>query len=76
MSMHPDPHEELAAAIAAEHAAWNQVKDKLPGSPAYEEALWASWQTAVQRCREARQAVDAAAGCAHLTEAKERTREE
>jgi hypothetical protein len=60
--MHLDPHEELAAAIAAERAAWSRVKDNLPGTPAYNAALWASWQQSVQRCRDARQAVDGAAG--------------
>jgi hypothetical protein len=59
------PHEELAAAIAAERAAWHKVKDKLPGSPGHVEAQWLTWQAAVQRCRAARQALDAAGGWSH-----------
>jgi hypothetical protein len=74
--MHPAPHEELAAAIAAERAAWSRVKDNLPGTPEYNEALWASWQESVQRCRDARQAVDGAAGAVHLLDRRERKREE
>lgn len=60
-SMHPDPHEELTAAIAAERAAWNRVKDRLPGTPGFDPVQWNGWQVAVQRCRAARQAVDDAA---------------
>jgi hypothetical protein len=37
--MHPDPHEELAAAIATERAAWQRVKDKMPGTPNHDTAL-------------------------------------
>lgn len=64
--MHPDPHAELTAAIAAERAAWSRVKDKLPGTPGFDAVQWNQWQQAVQRCRAARQAVDSAAG-AHPT---------
>jgi hypothetical protein len=71
--MLPDPHEELAAAIAAERAAWNRVKDKMPGTPEYNEPMWAAWQQAVQRCRVARQALDAAAGDAPPAGEPERT---
>ena len=60
--MHPDLRDELAAAIAAERAAWEKVKDSLPGSPHHVEAQWLAWQAAVQRCRKARQALDAAGG--------------
>jgi hypothetical protein len=59
--VHPDPHDELAAAIAAERAAWSHIKDKLPGAPGFDALLWATWQKAVQRCRAARQAVDGGA---------------
>ena len=60
--MQRDLQEELAAAIAAERAAWEKVKGRLPGSPQYVEARWVTWQEAVQRCRAARQALDAAPG--------------
>jgi hypothetical protein len=63
--MHRDLHDELAAAIGAERAAWEKVKDKLPGSPQHVEAQWIAWQAAVQRCRAARQALDAVAGSTH-----------
>ena len=63
--MHPDPHEELTAAIAAERAAWARVQGRLPGTTDFDAALWQQWQHAVQRCRAARQAVDAAAGLHH-----------
>jgi hypothetical protein len=33
-----DPHDELAAAIAAERAGWEKVKENLPGSPHHVEA--------------------------------------
>ncbi|MBK6007066.1 hypothetical protein JJB11_13270 [Ramlibacter ginsenosidimutans] len=51
------PHEELAAAIAAERAAWARVKDKLPGSPGYEPALWEQWRETVSRCHAVRAAL-------------------
>lgn len=60
--MHEDLNEELSASIAAERAAWEKVKDRRPGSPQYVEAHWIAWQAAVQRCRAARQAPDAASG--------------
>jgi hypothetical protein len=63
-SMHADLRDELAAAIAAERATWEKVKDNLPGSPQHVEAQWLAWQAAVQRCRKARQALDAAGGWA------------
>jgi hypothetical protein len=56
VNMH-SPHEELTAAIAAERAAWAKVKDKLPGSPGYDPALWENWRTAVSRCHAARAAM-------------------
>jgi hypothetical protein len=63
--MQQDFHDELAAAIAAERAAWQMVKDKLPGSPGHVKARWLAWQAAVQRCRVARQTLDAASGRTH-----------
>jgi hypothetical protein len=70
--MQTDPHEELSAAIAAERAAWSRVKDQLPGTPDYNEALWHAWQGTVQRCRDARQAVDGAARTGQLSEGQRR----
>lgn len=58
--MAKDLHAQLAAAIAAERAAWHQVKDKLPGTPAYDDAAWQAWRAAVQRCRDLRKAIDEA----------------
>lgn len=51
------PHEELAAAIAAERDAWARVKDHLPGSPGYEPALWDHWRETVSRCHAMRAAL-------------------
>jgi hypothetical protein len=48
------PQEELAAAIAAERDAWARVKDKLPGSPGYDAALWEHWRETVSRCHAVR----------------------
>ena len=53
--------EELAAAIAAERDAWQAVKDRLPETVSHKEAEWQTWLAAVQRCREARTALDRAA---------------
>jgi hypothetical protein len=53
----PSTQEELAAAIAAERAAWARVKDKLPGSPGYDPALWEHWRTAVSHCHAMRAAI-------------------
>jgi hypothetical protein len=36
-----------AEAIAAENAAWVAVKDRLPGSADFDQALWLRWQEAV-----------------------------
>jgi len=55
------PQEELAAAIAAERAAWARVKDKLPGSPGYDAALWDHWRETVSRCHAARASLRTAA---------------
>ncbi|MFI4926335.1 MAG: hypothetical protein ACHP7E_01445 [Burkholderiales bacterium] len=66
------PHEELAAAIAAERAAWARVKDNLPGSPGYEPALWEHWRETVRHCHAMRVALrmasaraDDGASCVH-----------
>ncbi|GAB3666862.1 hypothetical protein [Ramlibacter alkalitolerans] len=74
--MQPDPHEELTAAIAAERAAWSRVKDSLPGTPGHDGSLWAAWQASVQRCRDARQAVDGAAGVLQGLDGNGRKRDE
>ena len=59
--MQRDLQQELAAAIAAERSAWSAVKDRLPGSPSHDASLWHAWRATVQRCSEARKALDAAA---------------
>jgi len=35
-------------AIEREHAAWNAVKDHLPGTLGHEPILWATWLAAAQ----------------------------
>ena len=57
--MQHSAQDELAAAIAAERAAWAKVKDKLPGSPGYDAALWEAWRVAANRCHAARAALRA-----------------
>jgi hypothetical protein len=59
--MHPDLNDELAAAIGAERAAWNAVKDRLPGTALHDAVLWDRWRLAVERCRSARKALASAA---------------
>jgi hypothetical protein len=69
--MREDLQEELAAAIAAERAAWEKVKDGLSGSPQHVEAHWTTWQAAVERCRSARKPLDAAAASSQWGSASE-----
>ena len=38
---------DYAAAVAQERAAWNAVKDRLPGTPSHNEQLWRRWREAV-----------------------------
>jgi hypothetical protein len=54
--------EKYAAAIAAERAAWNAVRDKLPGTPAYSSELWKTWREAAVRSDTVRREVIAALG--------------
>jgi ferritin-like protein len=55
--MRSDPHEDLAAAIEAERAAWRGVKDHLPGTPGHDPQLWDTWRAAMRRCEEARRRI-------------------
>lgn len=47
--MRSNPYEEYAAAMAAEKAAWEAVKDRLPGTPRYDLALWENWRQSIAR---------------------------
>ena len=46
-----------ADAILAEKSAWEAVRDKLPGSDAYDPQLWSHWQACVARTTAARSAL-------------------
>jgi hypothetical protein len=58
--MQHSAQDELTAAMAAERAAWEQVKDKLPGSRGFDAALWEHWRATVGRCQALRAAMRAA----------------
>jgi hypothetical protein len=34
-------------ALKAERAAWDQVRESLPGSPAFDSSKWSAWQAAI-----------------------------
>lgn len=40
--------DQYARAVSAERAAWEAVRQRLPGSPAFSPALWAVWRAAVE----------------------------
>jgi hypothetical protein len=56
MPVHHEIHQadELAIAVEAESSAWRAVKNRLPGAPQFDPALWGRWLAAVQRCRSLR----------------------
>jgi CelD/BcsL family acetyltransferase involved in cellulose biosynthesis len=54
--------EEYAQAMAAERAAWEAVRDKLPGTPTYSPELWKKWREAATRSDTVRREVIAALG--------------
>lgn len=35
-------------ALKAERAAWDLVKESLPGSPAFDSSKWSAWQAAIK----------------------------
>jgi len=45
------------ASLVTEREAWEKVKDKLPGSPKYDEGLWDKWRAAVKASDDARKAM-------------------
>ena len=53
-------YEAYAHAKAAEKAAWEAVKDRLPGTPDYSDELWQAWRESSRRNDEARRALVAA----------------
>jgi hypothetical protein len=52
--MRPSPYENYANAMAAERAAWEAVRDRLPGSDHYSHELWSTWRAAMQIAEVAR----------------------
>jgi hypothetical protein len=52
--LRPSPYENYANAMAAERAAWEAVKDRLPGSDGYSPELWRTWRAAMQIAEVAR----------------------
>lgn len=56
-----NPYEEYAAAMAAEKAAWDAVKDCLPGVSGFRPELWEAWRASVHRADAARRAMMQAA---------------
>ena len=57
-----DPLGAYAAAVAKERAAWEAVRNTLPGSPGFDHELWRRWRCAVEESDEA--AADAKAAVA------------
>jgi uncharacterized protein YodC (DUF2158 family) len=53
----PNAYEAFAAACALERAAWELVKDRLPGTPGFEEGPWLEWRAAVRLSDNARRAL-------------------
>jgi len=53
MQMDPSPMEEYARALAQEKAAWEAVRNRLPGSADYSQDLWMRWRTAVDAADQA-----------------------
>lgn len=44
---YPSVHDIYREAVTAERAAWDAVRDKLPGSPQFDEDKWRSWRGAM-----------------------------
>ncbi len=44
---YPSVHDFYRAAVTAERTAWDAVRDKLPGSPEFDEEKWKSWRGAM-----------------------------
>jgi hypothetical protein len=39
--------EKYIEAVNAEREAWGRLKSRLPGSPHYDQGVWAAWQVAI-----------------------------
>jgi hypothetical protein len=55
------PLDQFARAVIAERAAWEAVRNRLPGSPTFSPALWAMWRAAVEESDYAARRAKAAA---------------
>ncbi|NML44198.1 hypothetical protein HHL11_10590 [Ramlibacter sp. G-1-2-2] len=55
--MRANPFEEHFAAVAAERAAWDAARNRMPGMPEFDHETWEAWCTAVRRSDEARRAM-------------------
>lgn len=44
----PNPFDAYAKALDAERAAWEKVKDALPGTPGFDAALWQQWRDCLE----------------------------
>lgn len=47
MQTGPSAIDDYANAVAFERAAWNAVRDHLPGSAKFDDALWKQWRKSV-----------------------------
>jgi hypothetical protein len=52
-----NPFEAYFAAVVAERSAWETVRDRPPGTPAFCAEAWAAWRAAVTRADDARRAM-------------------
>lgn len=59
--------EEYFAAVAAERAAWDMVRDRLPGTHDFDLQNWEAWRAAVQRSEQARRAMMQAVARKHFS---------
>jgi hypothetical protein len=55
--MLPDPLAEFVAACTVERAAWNNVRNRLPGTPDFDPQLWEAWRMAIRDSDAARRAL-------------------
>jgi hypothetical protein len=53
----PDPLAEFIAACTIERAAWDRVKDHLPGTATFDRVGWDEWRNAVRDSDAARRAL-------------------
>jgi hypothetical protein len=53
-----DLRKELQQATAAERVAWEQVRNKHPGTPGHDPKLWSTWLDTERRAVEVKRALD------------------